>query len=184
MVATDVLEARALLDGVVDGSILAALESVTPIPAYHVLLGYRQDPWPDTPYDIVVRAGRGTHHNYGALLNGRRSPGSVPPGGQSVSVYFDLVQAPDMTDEQVVGLAREAVTQAFGPAEPDFHEVFEMDVALVAPTPGHYRRMRAARDLMPGRLRLAGDFLTHSGIEGALLAGETAARDLLAHRAA
>lgn len=45
--------------------------------------------------------------------------------------------------------------------------------------PGHYRRMQTARDGMPQRIRLAGDFLTHSGIEGALRSGERAADDLL-----
>lgn len=38
--------------------------------------------------------------------------------------------------------------------------------------------MRTARDRMPPRLRLSGDYLTHSGIEGALLSGEQAADDL------
>lgn len=180
VLATDALRARELLAGVVDDEITTALDRVTPIPAHHVLLGYHKDPWPDCPSDLVVRAGRGLHHNYGALLNGRRAPASVPDGAQSVSIYFDHAQMPaTMGDEEILALAVEAAEQAFGPATaPDFHRVFRMDLALIAPTPGHYTRMRTARDRMPPRLRLSGDYLTHSGIEGALLSGEQAADDL------
>ena len=179
VVATDFRRARALLDGNVDQVVLGALDSVVPISAYHVLLGYQNDPWPDTRHDLVVPAGPGAHHNYGVLLNSRRSAGSTPVGGQTVSVYFDHTHAPGLDERQVVDLAREAVDRAFGPAVPDFHQVFSMDVALIAPVPGHYRKMRAARDIMPDRIRLAGDFLTHSGIESALRSGEQAANDLL-----
>ncbi|WP_028936112.1 protoporphyrinogen/coproporphyrinogen oxidase [Pseudonocardia spinosispora] len=182
VMATDVRRARSLLDGVVDRAVLGALDAVVPIPAYHVLLGYQTDPWPDARQDLVVHAGPGLHHNYGVLLNSRRAAGSTPEGGQTVSVYFDRAQAPADDEKQVVDLAREAVDTAFGPAVPDFHQVFDMDVALIAPVPGHYRRMRAARDLMPDDIRLAGDFLTHSGIESALRSGEQAARDLLARK--
>ncbi|MBA0126848.1 FAD-dependent oxidoreductase [Haloechinothrix sp. YIM 98757] len=180
IVATDVRQARELLDGVVDSSVCAALDAVEPVPAYHVLLGYHTDPWPDAGHDLVVQAGPGQHHNYGVLRNSRRAPYSVPPGGQTVSVYFDRTQAPDSDEEQVVARARAAVDRAFGFAVPDFHRVFGMDVALIAPTPGHYEAMRATRDAMPSRIRLAGDYLSHSGIEAALLSGERAARDLLA----
>jgi oxygen-dependent protoporphyrinogen oxidase len=178
IVATDVRRARGLLDRVVDPTIVEALVNVTPIPAHHVLLGYHNDPWPDAPYDLVVRAGRGMHHNYGALLNGRRAPRSVLAGAQTVSVYLDTAQTSGLDEQQIVTKATEAADQAFGRATPDFHKVFQMDVALIAPTPGHYQQMLQARDAMPQRIRLAGDFLTHSGIEGALLSGEHAARDL------
>ncbi|MGQ0466593.1 MAG: protoporphyrinogen/coproporphyrinogen oxidase [Sporichthyaceae bacterium] len=179
VVATDVLTARSLVEGCAPPSVLAALDRIVPIPTYHVLLGYRRDPWPSTDHDLVVRAGAGLHHNFGVLLNSRRSPGSCPAGGQTVSVYFDHAQAPNLTDHQVVALAREATDQAFGPAEPDFVHVFALDAGLIAPVPGHYAAMRAARDAMPARIRLAGDYLTHSGIEGALLSGERAAIGLL-----
>jgi oxygen-dependent protoporphyrinogen oxidase len=79
---------------------------------------------------------------------------------------------------EIVAKARWAVAMAFSDAEPDFTRIFQMDVALIAPVPGHYAAMRGARDSMPARVRLAGDFLTHSGIEAAILAGERAAMDL------
>lgn len=180
VVATDVRQARALLDGVVDDDVCAALDAVAPIPAYHVLLGYDTDPWPAVGHDLVVQAGPGGHHNYGVLLNSRRAPYAVPRGGQTVSVYFDRDQAPESDEEQVVARARGAVDRAFGVATPDFHRVFGMDVALIAPTPWHYESMRRARDAMPDTIRLAGDYLSHSGIEAALDSGERAARDVLA----
>jgi oxygen-dependent protoporphyrinogen oxidase len=182
VLAVDLGRAPALLDGVVDGGVLAGLGTVVPIPTYHVLLGYHRDPWPDATPGLVVRAGAGQHHNYGVLLNGRRSPGTVAPGGQTVSVYFDRAQTEGLSDREIVNRARDAVDHAFGPAEPDFERLFALDVGLIAPVPGHYRRMQTLRAAMPDRVRLAGDFLTHSGIEGALRSGERAAQELLDSR--
>jgi oxygen-dependent protoporphyrinogen oxidase len=178
IVATDLAGTRSLLRDVADDAVHAALDQVVPIPAYHVLFGYRTDPWPGSAYDLVVRAGQGMHHDYGVLMNSRRAPGLVPPGGQSVSVYLDHAQTLGLSKEEIVARARAGIDQAFGPATPDFHRVFALDVSLIAPVPGHYTRMRSLRDGLPERIRVAGDFLTHSGIEGALLSGERAAHDL------
>ena len=179
VLATDVRTAATLLDGVVDPAISEALAAVVPVTAHHIVFGYHRDPWPDVPYDLVVHGAPGMHHNYGVLLNGRRAPRSVPTGGQTVSVWLDAAQTEGMCEPEVVAKARLAVAMAFSDAVPDFTRIFPMDVALIAPVPGHYDAMRTARDSMPADLRLAGDFLTHSGIEAALLAGERAARDLL-----
>lgn len=179
VVATDVRRAHDLLRGVVDQRVTDALADVVPVSAHHIVFGYHRDPWPDAPFDLVVHGAPGTHHNYGVLLNGRRAPASVPEGGQAVSVWLDRAQTPGMAEREVVGKALEGVQMAFGHApQPDFTCVYDMEVALIAPVPGHYAAMRIARDRMPARIRLAGDFLTHSGIEGALLAGERAAADL------
>lgn len=179
IVATDAIRAHELLNGVIDPSITRSLGAVVPIAAHHVVLGYRRDPWPHSPYDLVVHAAPGPHENLGVLLNGRRAPHSVPAGGQTVSAWFDQ-QTVGRDPEHAIELACRAVDTAFGTAEPDFVRVFTMDLALIAPVPGHYATMRATRDSMPPRIRLAGDFLTHSGIEGALLSGERAAHDLAA----
>ncbi|KRA37780.1 MULTISPECIES: protoporphyrinogen/coproporphyrinogen oxidase [unclassified Nocardioides] len=180
VVATDVLTARQLVGPVACPPVLEALDAVEPIHAFHVWLGYRKDPWPGVAQDLVVEGTTGAHATYGVLLNNRRAPGSTPPGGQSVSVYLDRDQVGDRDRDGIIALARAAVDRAFGPATPDLAEVFEWPVTLIAPVPGHYRRMQTARDGMPPRIRLAGDFLTHSGIEGALRSGEKAADDLLA----
>lgn len=179
VLATDVRTAASLLDGVVDTAIVDALAAVVPVTAHHIVFGYHRDPWPDVPYGLVVQAAPGMHHNYGVLLNGRRAPRSVPTGAQTASVWLDAAQTAGLSEAEVVAKARLAVAMAFSDAEPDFTRIFRMDVALIAPVPGHYAAMRTARDSMPANLRLAGDFLTHSGIEAALLAGERAARDLL-----
>lgn len=180
VVATDVRTAAKLLDGVVDTGITDALAAVVPVTAHHIVFGYHRDPWPQVPYDLVVHGSPGMHHNYGVLLNGRRAPQSVPAGAQTASVWLDTAQTNGLTEPEVVDKARRAVAMAFSDAQPDFTRIFQMDVALIAPVPGHYTAMRQARDAMPARLRLAGDFLTHSGIEAALLAGERAADDLRA----
>ncbi|WP_182379430.1 NAD(P)/FAD-dependent oxidoreductase [Nocardioides sp. WS12] len=179
VVATDVLTARQLVGAVAPTAVLDALDSVEPIHAFHVWFGYRTDPWPGVAQDLVVEGTTGPHATYGVLLNNRRAPGSTPPGGQSVSIYLDREQVGDRDRDGIIALARTAVDRAFGPAAPDLTEVFEWPVTLIAPVPGHYRRMQTARDSMPQRIRLAGDFLTHSGIEGALRSGEQAAEDLL-----
>ncbi|MDX8153294.1 NAD(P)/FAD-dependent oxidoreductase [Patulibacter brassicae] len=175
VVATDVLTAARLVEPAVRPELTDALRRVVPIRTFHVLLGYHRDPWPAVPYDLVVRAGEGRHHDYGVLRNARRAPGSAPPGGENVSVYLDTAQ---LAGRDPFEAARRAVAETLGPAEPDIERLFELEAGLIAPTPGHYRRMLGLRDAMPPRIRLAGDFLTHSGIEGALRAGERAARDL------
>ena len=180
VVATDVLTARELVAPVVPEPVLASLDTVEPIHAFHVWFGYLQDPWPGSSQDLVVEGTTGPHSTYGVLLNSRRAPGSTPPGGQSVSVYLDDAQIAGRDRDGIVALARAAVDRAFGPATPDLIEVFEWPVTLIAPVPGHYRRMQQARDAMPANVRLAGDYLTHSGIEGALVSGQAAAQDLLA----
>lgn len=178
IVATDVRTATTLLDGVVDSHITDALAAVVPVTAHHVVFGYHRDPWPQVPYDLVVHGAPGMHHNYGVLLNGRRAPHSMPAGGQTASVWLDTAQTQGLSESEIVTKARLAVAMAFSDAQPDFTRIFQMDVALIAPVPGHYAAMRAARGAMPARVRLAGDFLTHSGIEAALLAGERAAEDV------
>lgn len=180
VVATDVRTATTLLDGVVDSHITDALAAVVPVTAHHIVFGYHRDPWPQVPYDLVVHGAPGMHHNYGVLLNGRRAPHSVPSGAQTASVWLDTAQTQGLSETAVVEKARRAVAMAYSDAQPDFTRIFQMDVALIAPVPGHYAAMRRARDAMPARVRLAGDFLTHSGIEAAVLAGERAAADLQA----
>jgi oxygen-dependent protoporphyrinogen oxidase len=181
VVATDVRTTTELLRPVLDPDLTVELERVTPIRTFHVLLGYHRDPWADVPYDLVVRVGSGRHHDYGVLRNARRAPGSAPPGGETVSVYLDTAQ---LAGRDPLEAARTAVADTFGPARADVERVFELEAGLIAPTPGHYRRMLALRDAMPDRIRLAGDFLTHSGIEGALRSGDRAAADLDALAAA
>lgn len=76
--------------------------------------------------------------------------------------------------------SRDAIAEYFGApgTEPDFALLFRCDPGLPIPTPGQYRRLAAARRAMPPRIRLAGDYLSHATIEGAVVTGEAAATEI------
>ncbi|MBK6658321.1 MAG: FAD-dependent oxidoreductase [Proteobacteria bacterium] len=157
----------------------------TPYTEYaHVAVAYEKDPWPDYPVDIVLPVGVGGVRDVGALvLHGRRSPGSVPAGGQAVGVYFNTPPLAGMSDEDI---KREAVYQvhaAFGEAPPpSFIELFRYDKGLTIAKPGHYGRLDAVHGLLPPRVCLAGDYFSQAGVEAAVFSGERAAMELLRAR--
>lgn len=71
------------------------------------------------------------------------------------------------------------MTEVHGPAEPDIAEIYRRAYGLSTAAPGHYRRMLALLARLPHDVQIAGDYLTQSGIEGAYIAGERAAREIL-----
>src|SRR5207244_11855682 len=87
------------------------------------------------------------------------------------------LQLPDLTTDDLLIQARSAVDDHLGSAEPSFSHVFRYEHGLTIPVPGHYARMVALRDMMPARVRLAGDYFAHAGIEAAVRAGQRAAAD-------
>lgn len=137
------------------------------------------DPWPDAGPDLVVPVGPGPHSDIGVLLGQRRRPGSAPEGGQVVSVYFDGPRSAALGDRELLTEARRIVTEVHGPAEPDITEIYRRAYGLSTAAPGHYQRMLAVLARLPHDVQIAGDYLTQSGIEGAYIAGERAAREIL-----
>ena len=91
------------------------------------------------------------------------------------SRYFNGPPLAGLTNDDLLTEARAAVDVHLGSAEPSFSHVFRYEHGLTIPVPGHYARMVALRDMMPARVRLAGEYFAHAGIEAAVLAGQRAA---------
>jgi oxygen-dependent protoporphyrinogen oxidase len=126
---------------------------------------------------MIAPVGPGERNVNAVLLHGRRCPTSVPAGAQALSVHFNGPPLEDLTNDDLLGEARVAVDTYLGSAEPSFSYVFRYEHGLTIPVPGHYARMVKLRDTMPARIRLAGDYFAHAGIEAAVLAGQRAAAD-------
>lgn len=180
IVATDAHTAAELCANVLGAAELDALRRVQAIPLHHVAFGFRTNPWPDAGPDLVVPVGPGPHSDIGVLLGQRRRPGSAPEGGQVVSVYFDGPRSAALDDQELLTEARRIMTEVHGPAEPDITEIYRRAYGLSTAAPGHYRRMLAMLARLPHDVQVAGDYLTQSGIEGAYIAGERAAGEILA----
>ena len=114
-----------------------------------------------------------------ALLS-RKSSGLVPEGAQMASVYFGDAMARRLgSDVDAVERARKTIEIFLGAApRPLFERVYRRTRAVPIPEPGGFSRLTAASELVPRRVKLAGDYLGHQGIEGAIRSGERAAKDL------
>lgn len=150
----------------------------TPYTEYaHVAVGYDKNPWPHFPADIVMPVGYGETRNVGAIvLHSRRNPGSVPPGGEAVGVYFNTPPLANLSDDDIKREAVAAAVQAFGPApEPTFVHLFRFDKGLTIAKPGHYKTLDSVHADMPKSIVLAGDYFSQAGVEAAVFSGERAA---------
>lgn len=182
VIATEAFVAARLLDGFICEDASERLTS-TPYTEYaHVAIAYDQDPWPDYPVDMVLPVGVGGVRDVGALvLHGRRSPTSVPKGGQAVGAYFNTPPLAGMSDEDIKRVALEQVHDAFGEApSPRFVQLFRYDKGLTIAKPGHYARLDKVHEMLPTNISLAGDYFSQAGVEAAVYSGELAAKGLRA----
>ena len=180
VIATEAFTAAKLLEGFITADANERLLS-TPYTEYaHVAIAYEQDPWPDYPVDIVLPVGVDGVRDVGAMvLHGRRSPGSVPEGGQCVGVYFNTPPLANMSDDDIKRVAIEQVHDAFGEApQPAFVHLFRYAKGLTIAKPGHYGRLDAVHNFLPAKVHLAGDYFSQAGVEAAVYSGERAAMDL------
>ena len=180
VIATEAFTAAKLLEGFITADANERLLS-TPYTEYaHVAIAYEQDPWPDYPVDIVLPVGVDGVRDVGAMvLHGRRSPGSVPEGGQCVGVYFNPPPLANMSDDDIKRVAIEQVHDAFGEApQPAFVHLFRYAKGLTIAKPGHYGRLDAVHNFLPAKVHLAGDYFSQAGVEAAVYSGERAAMDL------
>jgi len=145
----------------------------------HVQLCYKKNPWPNFPASVALPAT--DLRNWGAcVLQSRRHPNAVPPGGEAVGVYFYTPPLAGMTDEDIKREAHMAVTEVFGAApDPDFIELFHYKRGLSIAGPGHYATLNSLHAEMPPGITLAGDYFSHAGVEAAVFSGELAANRLL-----
>lgn len=177
VIATEAFTAANLLQGFISEDASRRLMS-TPYTEYaHVAIAYKENPWPDYPVDMVLPVGVGGVRNVGAIvLHGRRSPNSVPEGGQAVGVYFNTPPLADMSDEDIESEALKQVNAAFGEAPaPSFVQLFRYDNGLTIAKPGHYDQLDKVHDLLPENISLAGDYFSQAGVEAAVYSGERAA---------
>lgn len=180
VIATEAFTAAKLLEGFITADANERLLS-TPYTEYaHVAIAYEQDPWPDYPVDIVLPVGVDGVRDVGAMvLHGRRSPSSVPEGGQCVGVYFNTPPLANMSDDDIKRVAIEQVHDAFGEApQPAFVHLFRYAKGLTIAKPGHYGRLDAVHNFLPAKVHLAGDYFSQAGVEAAVYSGERAAMDL------
>jgi oxygen-dependent protoporphyrinogen oxidase len=144
----------------------------------HVQVCWKKNPWPRFPVDIALPAN--DLRNWGAcVLQSRRHPDAVPPGGEAVGVYFYTPPLATMTDEEIEREALQACTEVFGAAPPPtFVKTFHYRRGLSIAGPGHYGRLHSLHAEMPRGIYLAGDYFAHAGVEAAILSGERAATSL------
>lgn len=181
VIATDAFVAADLGREVLPSSVVDGLRSVQAIALHHVAFLYRHGPWLSARHDLVVPVGAGEHSDIGVLLGERRLPGSAPEGGQVVSVYLDGPHSARLSRDQAVEAARVVLRDVYGDAPEDAVEVHARPYGLSTAAPGHYRRMEELLARLPADVRLAGDYFTQSGIEAAYVAGESAAREIIAN---
>lgn len=182
VVATEAYTAAGLMRDFISADSLSKLDNAPYTDYAHVQIGYRKNPWPNYPADIVLPVGYGEGPRpVGALvLQSRRQASAVPPGGELVGVYFTTPPLEHMSDEDIKREALETVHRAFGkPTEdPEFVRLFHYDKGLNIAKPGAYGTLDAMRRELPSGIVLAGDYFAQAGIEAAVFSGERAAHQL------
>lgn len=180
VVATEAFVAADLLGKLIPVKAADALKQAPYTDYAHVAVGFKNNPWPDFPVDIVLPVGFGETRNVGALvLHSRRHPGSTPAGGEVAGVYFNTPPLAHMSDDDIKREAVAAAKRAFGPAhEPDFVHLFRYQRGLTIARPGHYKKMDAVHGEIPAGITLAGDYFSQAGVEAAVFSGERAALEL------
>jgi oxygen-dependent protoporphyrinogen oxidase len=176
VLATDAPEAARLLE---PGALSERLAQVSYAANTLVALVYQSDLWSDVPAGFVFPVGPGHHDVAGVVLLSRKLPSLVPPGAEVVQVAFSDQASRRFGTAGAEARALEAANEFLGKASPKPLEayIFDRARAIPVPRPGGYAALREVRDAMPPRIRLAGDYLSHATIEGAVQSGERAGHD-------
>lgn len=177
VLATDAHDAARLVGPVALAGRLAEIPY-----AANVLVAFLHESsvWSDVPAGFVFPVGPGDHDVTAAVLLSRKLPSLVPPGAEVVQVAFSDRASRRIGKADAEARALEAANELLGRPgpEPLAVRVFDRERAIPVPRPGGYAALREVRDAMPPRIRLAGDYLSHATIEGALQTGERAAHEL------
>lgn len=168
-----------LLEGIVSEQSTKKLRECLYSEYAHVQVCYAKNPWPNFPVSVALPAN--DLRNWGAcVLQSRRHPDAVPPGGEAVGVYFYTPPLEHMTDDDIKREAVMAVTEVFGAApDPTFVHLFRYKRGLSIAGPGHYVMLDSLHGEMPKGIHLAGDYFSHAGVEAAVFSGELAANRLM-----
>lgn len=183
VVATEAFVAADLMKNFISETSYQALMAAPYTDYAHVQIGYKKNPWPDYPADIVLPVGYGEGpRSVGAMvLQSRRQKSSVPAGGELVGVYFTTPPLAYMSDEDICQDALAWVYKTFGrpDCEPEFVKLFHYKKGLNIARPGAYGQLESMRNEIPQGICLAGDYFSQAGIEAAVFSGERAAKRLL-----
>lgn len=175
IVATEAFAAADILKPCVPDSAIKKLQDVPYGKYATVSIAYKKNPWPDFPADLVLPVGDNLHINC-LLLNSRRHPGSVPPGGELATVIFNVAGLSELTDDQIKQEALEAVSQVFGKApDPLFVHLFCYERGVSIPGPGICGSLESIHDDLPRGIAIAGDYFASASVETAVSTGEAAA---------
>jgi protoporphyrinogen/coproporphyrinogen III oxidase len=145
-----------------------------------VVIGYRRNPWPNPLAKAFFATGPGQHQVAGVTLVSGKSPTRVPTGAEAAEVHFSGWASERLDDAEAIAAAKVAVADHLGRPgeEPLFELAYRCDPGLPIPVPGQFRRLLGAREELPRRVRLAGDYMSHATIEGAVRSGEAAAAEI------
>jgi oxygen-dependent protoporphyrinogen oxidase len=157
-----------------------ALSGIRYTISIHVAFAYEEDPWPAAPADAIFPVGPNRPADGTLALLSRKWAGLVPAGAQMASVYFeDWASRSLATDTAATEAASKTIERLLGMSpRPSFQRVFRRPRGVPIPEPGSFGRVLAAREALPPNLRLAGDYVGHQGVEGAIRSAEAAARSL------
>ena len=169
----------------VEGALLEAdrddLRGVRYAPNIVLFFGYER---PITvQYPSVVPSGPGRHPVASVATTSRWVSDYVPEGKELVAIHASAWRSAELLErepDKIVTALRADAEEIFGRlADPDWIRMYPRAEAMVVPSPGHYRRMRAFLRRPRQRLLFAGDWLTGSTIEGAVRTGLAAAQRIL-----
>lgn len=160
----------------------AQIEAVRFVPNLLLYFGYER---PITvQHSLVTPAGPGRHAIARIRTISQWAPSYVPEGKELVSIHATAWRSEQLVGEEperaINELRRDAETIFGRLADPDWIRLYARREAVVLPSPGHYRRMRAFLRKPRKRLLYAGDWMTGSMVEGAVRTGITAAETILA----
>ncbi|MGU3652791.1 protoporphyrinogen/coproporphyrinogen oxidase [Mycolicibacterium sp. A43C] len=180
VVATDSATAAGLLGDAATADARRVLTEAPYASMAHVNLRWDRDPWPSSAFEMLLPIGGGPRDVLGTIVKTARTSDLVPAGARMTDSYFSSEATRRLDDDELIAVAQRHVGEILGSRYPQPEaEVFRFDRALATCPPGHYARMRDLRASMPPRIRLAGDYLAHLGVETAVVSGERAARQLL-----
>jgi oxygen-dependent protoporphyrinogen oxidase len=126
----------------------------------------------------------GTLHAVGTIFPSSMLPGRAPQGRTLLSAICGGARHPEraaLPDEELIKSVCADLRRTLGVRnDPEYVRIVRHPVGIPQYAPGHRDRVRAARELLPARLELAGAAYDGVSVPDAARSGEAAAERLLA----
>jgi predicted NAD/FAD-dependent oxidoreductase len=149
----------------------------------HIMLFFGYERPITVQYPLVTPAGPGRHPIARVRTWSALAPQYVPQGKELLAIHASGWRSAELLERdasKIVSELRADAEAVFGRmADPDWIRLYPRAEATVVPQPGHFRRMAAFLRRPRKRLFYAGDWLTGSTIEGAVVTGLSAAERVL-----